>query len=141
VAQQGSQAASTLASKVKTATEAADPSTRTTTDAAGDTTVTKTVTSPAQTSTVTKTEVKTETAPAAQSTTSGGTTKVGVVPASETPNNSNHVPTWGWILIGLAAAGLALGIYLLGRGHGRVDERSGGPGGPPSRPTGGGLAR
>jgi cobalamin biosynthesis Mg chelatase CobN len=138
VAQQGSQAASTLASKVKTATEAADPSTGTTTDAAGDTTVTKTVTSPAQT-TVTKTEVKTETAPAAQSTTSGQTTKVGVVPVSETPNNSNHVPTWGWILIGLAAAGLALGIYLLGRGHGR--ERAGGMGGPPSRPTGGGPAR
>jgi cobalamin biosynthesis Mg chelatase CobN len=137
VGQQASQAVSTLAGNTTTEARSGDPSPGTTTNASGDTTVTRTVTSPAQTNTVTETETKTATAPGPQTTHTSQTTKVGVAPASETPKKSDQIPTWGWILIGLAAAGLALGIYLLGRGHGRRDERAGGTTGPPSTPMGG----
>jgi hypothetical protein len=141
VAHQAQQAASTAAGKVQakatsTATKAADSPTVTATV----TQPTKTVTVPGQSSTVT--ETRTVTPPSHTTSITGQTTSVHVAPAAQGDNESGEgVPTWGWLLIGLGVVGIAIAMFLVGRGRRRDDggatpktqPAQGGadPGGPP----------
>jgi cobalamin biosynthesis Mg chelatase CobN len=104
------------------------------------TTATATATEPAKTSTITRTETqtastvtKTRTASTPPQTTPQTTqsTKVLVAPSSTTGGEqSSKVPGWGWLLIGLGAAGIIAGIFWVGRRSGRKSE-------PPHTPPGG----
>lgn len=121
-AQQGaSSASSQAAGQLSTSTQpdkAKDPSKTTTATQPPKTTTaerTTTVTQPAQSATVTKTETKTAAAPAPTTSVTNQTTGIKVTPAST--STGGGVPWWGWLLIALGVVGLALGIFLLGRGR------------------------
>lgn len=108
----------TGASKTTTATQPLKTTTKTRTT---------TVTQPVQSTTVTKTETRTAAAPAATTSVTNQTTSIQVTPTSTaTTGSSSGVPWWGWLLIALGAVGLAIGIFLIGRGH-----RGGGSGAEP----------
>ena len=95
---------------------------------------TKTVTQPAQTTTVTTT--KTEKAPAPSTTVTNQTTNV--APASD--ESSGGLPWWGWVLIAIALVGGGSAIFLVGRNRGRRPPPDGTarPGGPVDPPPPGG---
>jgi hypothetical protein len=59
-----------------------------------------------------------------------------VAPSSTTGGGqSSKVPWWGWLLIGLGAAGIIAGIFWVGRRSGRKPEPPHAPpGGPPPPP-------
>jgi hypothetical protein len=81
-------------------------------------TATKTVTQPARTNTVT--ETKTATAPSKTTSITNKTTSVQVVPTTTSGGATGKgVPWWGWLLIVLGGAGIALATFLAGRHRGR----------------------
>jgi outer membrane biosynthesis protein TonB len=93
---------------------------------------TTTVERPAQTTTVTKTEkappprtttvTKTEKAPsppARTTTVTNNTTNVQAASKTAEDESSDGLPWWGWLLIGLAIAGIGIAIFVAGRKRGR----------------------
>ena len=117
---QAGQAVSTavgnLTSDPTTTTSADAPPAKTTTS-----TETRTITEPAQT--VTRTETTQTSTPTAS--TANKTTSVQVSPTSTTDKQTgDQIPWWGWVLIGLGAAAIGIGIFAAG--HRRGARRSGG---------------
>jgi cytoskeletal protein RodZ len=134
-ATQAGQSASTAVAQFVSSSTSPDPSPTTTTPT---TTETRTVTVPTQTVT------RTETVKAAPTTTSvaNKTTSVQVTPATTTSttgkSTASQIPWWGWLLIGLGAAGLVVAIFAAG--HRRGARGSGGSnvsGGPAPGPSAG----
>jgi hypothetical protein len=129
VAQQAQQAASTASSHAQSKL---DPTTKSDKTSTASSTASKT--QPAKTTTVQKTntvtqsapsttvtETKTASAPTHTASITAQTTSVQVAPTSTTGQKSGGgVPGWGWVLIGLGIAAVAVGIFLFGR------HRSGG---------------
>lgn len=83
-------------------------------------TETQTVTEPGQTVTHTETIREPRTTSVAHT-----TTNVVVTPTSTTAEQaSDQIPWWGWVLIGLGAAAVGVGLFALGHRHGARDQRS-----------------
>jgi hypothetical protein len=128
VAQQAQQAASTASSqaqsKLDPTTKSAKTSTASsmasTTQPAKTKTVQKTNTVTQSAPSTTVTETKTASAPTHTASITAQTTSVQVAPTSTSAKSGGGVPWWGWVLIGLGIAAVAVGIFLFGR------HRSGG---------------
>jgi cytoskeletal protein RodZ len=138
-AHKAAQAASTVASqaKSKVATVATKSDSTTTPKgtntnpkqpATATSTATRTLTQPAQTKTVTQTS--TASAPAQTTSISNRTTNVHATnvthPPSSEAESSGGLPWWGWLLIALGAAVVAISMFRLGRRRGRGQDTGGG---------------
>jgi hypothetical protein len=126
------------ATATKTETGSAPPAATVTKTQTQTQTQTQTRTATVESSTtVTTSETTTAAAPLPPASVTHQTTSVQVAPTSTTANEqTGGFPWWGWVLIGLGAAGLAIGLFLAGRGHGRrsgarqTADGSAGPDGP-----------
>ena len=122
VAEQARTIASTAAAQVGTGSSStprqADPARTVPERTASTPASTTTVTAPSRTVTATRTTSVTQ-----QST----VTNVVVAPASTTSDASggDGMPWWGWLLIALGVAGIAVGMFVAGRRRGT--DASGGP--------------